>query len=209
MQRFTKQLLLLLLTLALALALAACGAGETQPDAGPDQTPNATESGETQPDAGPDQTVEPPSVSYEPIQEGETARDFTIQLTDGTDFTLSDHQGQVVLLNFWATWCTYCVMEMPAFDMLREAYGEDLVILAVNCDADATTAQAFLEENQYGFPIALDADQTVSALYPTDGLPYSLVIDQDGQVAHTVLGGGEPEDVFAHYQTLLDPLLTE
>lgn len=196
MQRLTRHLLLPLLLLLLALALTACGGTEEQTPDVPDITdPSAT--GESDP------------TEYAAILEGDPAQDFTIQLTDGTDFTLSDHLGQVVLLNFWATWCTYCVMEMPAFDMLQEAYGDDLAILAVNCDVEAETALDFLEENDYGFPIALDTDQTVSSLYPTDALPYTLVIDREGHVIHTVLGGGEPEEVFARFQGLIDPLLAE
>ena len=67
-----------------------------------------------------------------PIAEGDAYRDFTAPLADGGEFTLSDHEGKVILLNFWATWCGPCVGEMPAFERLQETYGEDLALVAVN-----------------------------------------------------------------------------
>lgn len=179
MKKF-KLIIILACLLIAALALAACG-GEAGGPAG----------------------------AQEPIQEGETARDFTIELRDGGSFTLSEHSGQVVLVNFWATWCSGCIQEMPAFELLQEAYGEELAILAIGCDQDQAEAEAFLAEQDFTFPIALDPERRLVELYPSDGLPYTLVIDKRGRVAHIVLSSGEPEEVFAHYQELIDPLLAE
>ena len=146
-------------------------------------------------------------VSYEPIQEGEAARDFSIELSDGSSFQLSEHQGQVVLLNFWATWCGPCVNEMPGFEMLRQAYGDELFILAISCDEDAAAAEEFLEERGFSFATALDPQHEALALYPTDSIPYSLLIDEQGQVVKVVVGGGDPDSTLAYYQSLIDPLL--
>lgn len=187
-------LILSLLLLLSLLALAGCGEEEVIPDPG----------------SGEEEVVsEQSSGPLEAIQKGDAIRDFTVKQVDGSSFTLSEQEGKVVLLNFWATWCGPCVKEMPAFDMLREEYGDQLSILAVSCDTDPQAAKDFLKEQGFGFPAALDPMGSVQALYPTDGIPYSVLIDQNGTVVETVLGGGEAETVFAHYQELIDPLLAE
>ncbi len=63
---------------------------------------------------------------------GSEAPDFTAKLNNGETFTLSDKKGQVILLNFWATWCSNCVKEMPAIEKLYEEYGDQIVIVGVN-----------------------------------------------------------------------------
>ena len=142
-----------------------------------------------------------------PIAEGDAYRDFTATLADGSTFTLSDHEGKVILLNFWATWCGPCVGEMPAFEKLQETYGEDLVLLAVNSGETQETVQAFLEENGYTFPVALDPDYTVSDLYPTDGIPYTVIIGTDGKVAAIQLGAYDADTMYGHYSELIDDAL--
>ena len=99
-----------------------------------------------------------------PIAEGDAYRDFTVPLADGGEFTLSDHEGKVILLNFWATWCGPCVVEMPAFEQLQETYGEDLVLLAVNSGEDEETVRGFLVETGYTFRVGLVLDYTVFSL---------------------------------------------
>ena len=142
-----------------------------------------------------------------PIAEGDAYRDFTVTLTDGSTFTLSDHEGKVILLNFWATWCGPCVGEMPAFEQLQETYGEDLVLLAVNSGEDEGTVKAFLEENGYTFPVALDPRYEVALLYPSDSIPYTVIIGADGKVAAIQLGAADADTMYAHYCELIDGLL--
>ena len=144
-----------------------------------------------------------------PIAEGDAYRDFTVTLTDGSTFTLSDHEGKVILLNFWATWCGPCVGEMPAFEKLQETYGEDLVLLAVNSGEDEGTVTSFLEKNGYTFPVALDPEYAVAMLYPIDAIPYTVIIGTDGKVAVTQVGAGDADTMYAHYSELIDGLLEE
>ena len=142
-----------------------------------------------------------------PIAEGDAYRDFTASLADGGEFTLADHEGKVILLNFWATWCGPCVGEMPAFERLQETYGEDLALVAVNSGEDEASVAGFLEENGYTFPVVLDQEYAVSNLYPTEGIPYTVIIGTDGKVASIQLGAGDADAMYEHYCELIDGLL--
>lgn len=141
------------------------------------------------------------------LSQGDDYRDFTAALADGGTFTLSDHEGTVILLNFWATWCGPCVGEMPAFQRLQETYGEDLVLVAVNAGEDEETVLSFLEETGYTFPVVLDPENAVSALYPSDGIPYTAIIGADGKVASIQLGAGDADMMYEHYREIIDGLL--
>lgn len=144
-----------------------------------------------------------------PIAEGDAYRDFTATLTDGSEFTLSDHEGKVMLLNFWATWCGPCVGEMPAFEKLQETYGEDLVLVAVNSGEDEETVTSFLEENGYTFPVVLDPEYAVAMLYPSEFIPYTVIIGTDGKVAAIETGADDADTMYAYYCETIDGLMAE
>lgn len=190
--------LCLTLLLTVTLLLAGCQSGNNAGNTGAanDNSSNENTAGDTADVSG-------------PIAKGDAYRDFTATLTDGSEFTLSDHEGKVILLNFWATWCGPCVGEMPAFEKLQETYGEDLVLLAVNSGEDEGTVTSFLEKNGYTFPVALDPEYAVAMLYPIDAIPYTVIIGTDGKVAVTQVGAGDADTMYAHYSELIDGLLEE
>lgn len=132
------------------------------------------------------------------------APDFEVQLTTGETVKLSDYQGKKVILNFWATWCGPCVAEMPAFQKLNDEYPDTLAILAVNCAEDADTVNAFIEKNQYTFPIGLDPDYTVQKLYPANGIPYTILIDEEGYVTHVSQGAADADTMYDAYKDALE-----
>ncbi len=192
-----KALRIFACALLLCLALAGCGVQEKPndgdaPPAGSGPAP--AESGGTALPGG-------------PVAEGDPCRDFTATLADGGSFTLSEQEGKVVLLNFWATWCGPCVGELPAFPRLIEQYGDRLALVAVNCMEDAGTVRAFLDKNGYTFPVVLDEEGAVGALYPTDGIPYTVVVGPDGDIAAIQLGAGTADEMYEHYCALIDGLL--
>lgn len=194
----------LFLTISLTLCTA-CGTskGETAADDTGSQTQTAAD------DAGSQAAADTPeetdtALIYMPLSEGDTAPDFTASLADGGEFTLSDKQDKIVLLNFWATWCGPCVREMPAFEKLSEEYGEDVSILAVNCMESADTVAAFIEENGYTFPIAIDEEGAVSMKYPTQGIPYTLLIDGDGVIQNIYVGALDADTQYKEYKTAID-----
>lgn len=124
------------------------------------------------------------------------APDFTLVDQYGVEHTLSDHKGKVVFLNFWATWCGPCQMEMPHIQDLYENYGEntgeDLVVLTLanprsnenpyNQDVTQAEVEAFLEEGGYTFPALMDTTGEVFYQYGIQAFPTTFMIDREGNV---------------------------
>ena len=135
-----------------------------------------------------------------PIKEGVAAPDFTGELMDGTSITLSELQGKPVIINFWATWCGPCVKEMPAFERLKDDFGDKIGIIAVNCGDDAETVKDFVEENGYTFPVVLDEEYSISMLYPTNSIPYTVVLDAEGKVTHISTGALDADTMYERYK---------
>jgi thiol-disulfide isomerase/thioredoxin len=135
------------------------------------------------------------------VSQGSEAPDFTVTLNNGQTFTLSDYKDRVVLINFWATWCPPCVGELPAFEQLKKDNLDGFVFVAVNCSEPKSTVDSFISQNGYTFNIAYDEDGSVQKLYPTDGIPYTLVI-KNGVVERTFLGA--PQDAYNVYKNAVE-----
>ncbi|MCM1170646.1 MAG: TlpA family protein disulfide reductase [Clostridium sp.] len=147
--------------------------------------------------------------AYQEVLEGDAAPDFTAEMTDGTTFVLSEQRDKVVLLNFWATWCGPCVKEMPAFEKLNSEYGQEVVILAINCMEDKDTVNKFISDNEYTFPFAYDTEGEIARKYPSDGIPYTLVIGRDGLVKNIYLGAFDADKQYEEYKTAIEAALGE
>lgn len=114
--------------------------------------------------------------------------DFALKDLQGNTVRLSDYLGKnVVLIDFWATWCVPCCKELPHFQRLYDAYRDKgLVILAISEDGPETVAliKPFIKRYNYTFPVLLDTDSKILALYdPSVVLPYALLIDRSGNTA--------------------------
>ncbi len=110
------------------------------------------------------------------------APDFKLESLSGEDVQLADFRGQIVLLNFWATWCGPCRLEMPAFQERFEQYGGDLQIVAVNFDEPRGKVGVFADELGLTFEILLDPGGEIQKLYQVRGYPTSYFVDADGVV---------------------------
>ncbi len=121
-------------------------------------------------------------------QRGQQAPDFTTTLVDGTPVSLSDYRGKVVILNFWATWCPPCRLEMPEFQEASTLYGDDLVILAVNILESPDLINPFAEELGLTIPLALDLDGSINQTYQVTGYPTSYLIDVEGVITAVNVG---------------------
>ncbi len=143
-------------------------------------------------------------------EKAEKAPDFTATLLTGEEFTLSEKLGKPVLVNFWATWCGPCVGEMPAFEQLKEDYGDDLVIVAVNCGEKAEAVQEFVDEYGYTFDFAIDEKAKISTvIYPTMSIPYTVLVDTDGNIAEEFVGAVSAEKQYKIYKEAIEKVLNE
>ena len=136
------------------------------------------------------------------------APDFTLPARDGGQVALSELEGQVVLLNFWATWCGPCRQEMPHLEALYERYRDlGFTLLGVNVEEDSSGADKFLKETPVTFPILFDPKSQVSKSYDVIAMPSTVLIDRAGNmrfIHHGYQPGYENE-----YQTQIRALLRE
>jgi len=143
-------------------------------------------------------------VAAGPVQKGQPAPDFTLTTLDGNEATLSDYAGQVVVVNFWATWCPPCKAEMPDIhDYYQANQDKGLTVLAVNAQEDENTVSRFIESTGFTFPVLLDSQGKVEQQYQVRSFPSTFVIDRDGNVVYIHVGLITP-DVLS---SVIDPLL--
>ena len=130
--------------------------------------------------------------------------DFEMTFLDGGTASFEEYRGKKVLLNFWATWCGPCVGEMPAFQKLADEYPEELVILAVNCSEAQSTVQKFNQSKGYTFPIILDADGAIQAIFGgVTSLPLTVIIDEEGYIVTASEGAADADTMYGLYKEAL------
>ncbi len=142
-------------------------------------------------------------------QVGFKAPDFTLNTPTGESYTLSDLYGRPILINFWASWCGPCREEMPAMQKLWEEYEEQgFIVLAINTTHQDNYQDAvdFASQLNLTFPILMDIDGHVSALYQLRATPTSLFVDREGIIQEVVLGGPMAE---ALLRTRVENLISE
>lgn len=136
------------------------------------------------------------------------APDFTLHTADNRNVRLEELRGQVVLVNFWATWCGPCREEMPRLNAMYEKYRKSgVVLLGVNIDDDPNTALATARKLNVAFPVLLDTDKHVSKLYDLSTMPSTVVIDRDGKVRYLHRGYRDGDE--AEYEQTIRGLLKE
>ena len=123
------------------------------------------------------------------VEIGNRAPDFTLETVDGNKISLKDLKGKKVIINFWATWCGPCVEELPYFqDITTTWQGDDLAILAINLEESVSTAQAFLENEQFTFTILLDSLGSTGKKYKVGSIPNTFFLDRNGIIRETLEG---------------------
>jgi peroxiredoxin len=130
-------------------------------------------------------------VSQEVPMPGSPAPDFQLQSLDGQTITLSGLRGKPVLINFWATWCGPCRIEMPFLQGVSEDpdwLEQELVILAVNLGESPGTVRQFMEANNLDFTVLIDAEHKVSEWYNAALVPTTYFIDKDGIIKDIKVG---------------------
>jgi peroxiredoxin len=123
------------------------------------------------------------------VQPSTVAPDFTLRSVGGANLRLAEQRGQVVLVNFWATWCGPCRQEMPHLNRLYDKYrAAGFVLLGVNIDDDPRAAADLAAKLGVHFPVLLDTDKRVSRAYDMSAMPATLLIDRDGRVRQVFRG---------------------
>jgi cytochrome c biogenesis protein CcmG, thiol:disulfide interchange protein DsbE len=119
---------------------------------------------------------------------GDAARDFSVQDSD-RKVSLNQFRGQVLVLNFWATWCPPCVEELPSLmSMQQRTRAKGVVVLGISIDVDDDAYHRFLKQRNVNFLTVRDPDQKVASMYGTSGWPETYLIDRQGRLRRKFVG---------------------
>ena len=136
------------------------------------------------------------------------APDFTLKSQSGENLKLSEQQGEVVMINFWASWCGPCRQEMPLLEALYQEYKDlGFTIFGVNVEEDPSKAKDLLKDVSVSFPILFDTENEVSQLYGLVAMPSTVLVDRDGKQRY-FHAGYRPGDE-AEYDKLIRELVVE
>lgn len=141
------------------------------------------------------------------IKKGDKAPDFTVEMVDGEQITLSKLKGKVVVVNFWATWCPPCRQELKVVEkeLINRFKGKDFVFLPISRGEAKKTVEAFRKQNGYTFPMGLDPKQTIYKKYASNYIPRNFVVGKDGKVIYVSVGY-EPKE-FAEMVEVIEKAL--
>jgi peroxiredoxin len=136
------------------------------------------------------------------------APDFTLPARDGGNVRLSDLRGQVVMINFWATWCGPCRQEMPLLQQIQAKYAPlGFTLVGINVEPDSAAAMTWLKQVSVSFPILFDQKNIVAEQFGVQGMPSSVFVDRAGNVRY-VHRGYQPGDE-AKYADMVRSLAKE
>ena len=111
------------------------------------------------------------------------AANFTLKSASGENIRLSEYRGQVVLINFWASWCGPCRQEMPELDAIQRKYKPlGFTVFGVNVEQNRELADKVLRDIPVSFPILFDDENKVSKQYDVDAMPVTVLVDREGQI---------------------------
>lgn len=116
------------------------------------------------------------------------ADDIRIFDRDGNEISLSSFAGKPIIVNFWATWCGYCVKEMPDFNDAYEKYGNKIHFLMVNTDDGIEKGEKFVNDKGYSFPVYYDLEHSAYVTYALTSLPRTVAIDKNGNIVYNQPG---------------------
>ena len=165
----------------------------------------ATQSGQAQDEAGDNQAE---AGESEDKAESALAPDFTVYDLNGNPVKLSDYRGKPVVLNFWSSRCGPCQMEMPDFQEAYEDLGEEIHFLMVNVTDGSwdtvDSASAFIEENNYTFPVFYDSDISAASAYGVSSLPTTYFIDAEGNGVAYGMGAMDMDTLMSGIEMILE-----
>ena len=119
---------------------------------------------------------------------GQPAPSFKLPDLDGREISLEEYKGKIILLDFWATWCSPCRMTMPVIEKLSREYSDDMTVLAVNLRESREVIGKYAFEQAISAQILLDVEGKVSSTYGANAIPMQFIIDRSGIVRHIQTG---------------------
>jgi peroxiredoxin len=134
------------------------------------------------------------------------APSFSLAARGGQEVSLAQYKGQVVMLNFWASWCGPCRQEMPLLESIYKKYNKmGFTLLGVNVEPDSQAANEWLKQTPVSFPILYDKDSKVSKLYDVAGMPSTVIIDRGGRLRmlHRGYKPGDENEYLDSIRTLI------
>ncbi|MCO7225547.1 TlpA disulfide reductase family protein [Pleionea sp. CnH1-48] len=136
------------------------------------------------------------------------APDFTLKSMDGSNVKLSELRGEVIMLNFWASWCGPCREEMPILEEFYKKYKKlGFRILGINVEKDSSKAVGYLKDVPVTFPILFDQENKVSKMFDVDAMPSTVFIDRAGNVRFLHRGYKSGDE--KHHKKLMKALMRE
>jgi cytochrome c biogenesis protein CcmG, thiol:disulfide interchange protein DsbE len=143
-----------------------------------------------------------------PVQNGQQVPNFTFSTFDSQQYNLQDLRGKVVVVNFWASWCTPCEQEAADLESAWQSYKDQgqVVFLGVDYVDTEPEARAYLEKFQISYPNGPDLRTVISQQFRIRGVPETYFIDSEGKLAHSQIG---PFSSMAEIKAIIDPLLKQ
>ena len=148
------------------------------------------------------------SVRSPKTEVGSITHDFELLDPNQNRISLSDMKGSVVFINFWATWCTSCIEELPSIERLFRSLSESssFKVVTILYKDDLNRALSFMKENGYTFPVYLNPDESAAKIFGITGIPETFIIDKHGLLRNKVIGPAEWDSprTLENLQTLIN-----
>lgn len=188
-----KKITTLLLAVLLLVVLTACQSTDEVETATTEAAQEVTTSAEAVTSA--ETTTEPEPFIVE---------DFELTALDGSKSNLYQYEGQIIVLNFWATWCGFCVEEMPLLDAMDKR--DDITVVAISVGEEAETVRKYIEDGGYDFDVYLDKEGTLASKFGVTGFPTSLFLGKDFEYFYSYPGMLE-QDTFDSVLDAIDEIV--
>lgn len=150
----------------------------------------------------------PEAPQHSLAADAELADDFTVLDYEGNEVSLSDFFGKPIVVNFWATWCGPCKLELPHFDSLSAEYGDSVQFMMVNLtDGGRDTVEGvknYVSEKEYSFPVFFDTEFSAAIAYGIQSVPRTIFINADGTFAGSHLGMMDKETLREYIEAIIE-----
>jgi cytochrome c biogenesis protein CcmG/thiol:disulfide interchange protein DsbE len=144
-----------------------------------------------------------PSVIASPLV-GRLAPNFTLAQLDGPPVTLSKLRGQVVVINFWASWCAECKTEQAALDQAwRRFQDSGVVVVGVNFEDETSAARGYVRTADVTYPVVEDADSSTALAYGLRGVPETFIVNRSGRIVNRIIGSVDAADLASQINATL------